>query len=119
MENTNTLHDIRLHIVGNRLLRALETLPRPETYAEILRAARALIAVKKALDLLRSETDEALLLEAETEVEAQAQAQAQVETQPAPAADEEPPAMNRQMRRMAEALARKQVKASYHRFASG
>ena len=117
MENTNTLHDIRLHIVGNRLLRALETLPRPETYAEILRAARALIAVKKALDLLRSETDEALLLEAEAEAEAQAE----TETQTEPVADDaEPPAMNRQMRRMAEALARKQVKAgSYRRFASG
>ncbi len=116
MENVNALHDIRLHIVGNRLLRALETLPKPETYAEILRAARALIAVKKALDLLRSETDEALLLEAEAEAESQAE----TETQAEPAADEEPPAMNRQMRRMAEALARKQVKAgSYRRFASG
>ena len=108
MENTATSHDNRLRMIANRMLRALEALPAPETYADVQRAARALISVKKALDMLRSETD-ADWPEAETEAEVSE-----------PAVDEAEPPMNRQMRRMADALARKQSKAgTYRRFASG
>ena len=99
MENTHPNYDDRLRAHGERLLNALEAQPAPETYADILRAARALIAVKKALDLLHRET-----ATAETKA----------------AGNDEPPVQNRQMRRMAEALARKEAKAGdYRHHASG
>ena len=89
MENASLTHHDRLSAHAERLLRALETQAAPETYAEILRAARALIAVKKALDLIYT-------------------AAADVETKSAsPRADAAPLALNRQMRRKLEARARK------------
>ena len=85
METTRTSQDRRLRAHGERLLQALDDQETPATYAEILRAARALIAVKKALDLIRADQEEA----------------------DEPAGDEEPlPPMNRRMRRMAKAMAR-------------
>ncbi|MEI9902609.1 MAG: hypothetical protein WDN06_00440 [Asticcacaulis sp.] len=45
-------------LTANAFWPALDAQPVPETYADILRAARALIAVKKALDLLYKETPE-------------------------------------------------------------
>ena len=100
MENTNPTYDDRLRAHGERLLNALEAQPQPETYADILKAARALVAVKKALDLLHRET-------------------AMAETKAGSEAGE-PPVQNRQMRRMAEALARKETQAGdYRRYASG
>ena len=106
MENATTSPDHRLRMLASKLLRALEALPAPETYADVQRAARALITVKKALDLLAVEADTGL-----PEPEA---------IEPTAPDDAEPPVMNRQMRRMAEALVRKERKAgSYRRFASG
>lgn len=93
MENTHPTHDHRLRAHGERLMAALEAQAVPETYAEILRAARALIAVKKALDLIHRE--------AGMEVKSARPAKA---TQVQPAT---PPVMNRQMRRKLEAQARK------------
>ena len=93
MENVHTTHNDRLRAHGEQLLQALEAQAAPETYTEILRAARALIAVKKALDLIHKDV-------------------AEVETKAAPpAAKRAPVVVNRQMRRTAEALARKVLKS--------
>ena len=89
MENTRTAQDRRLRAHGERLLQALDDQETPTTYAEILRAARALIAVKKALDLIRANDDEPETAEDEE--------------------DEPLPPMNRRMRRMATAFARKEM----------
>ncbi len=121
MENAHTDHDQRLRAHGERLLTALEAQDPPGTYADILRAARALIAVKKALDLLYKE--------AEAEPRAvrapKATAKASAEEPAAEEDNEEPPVLNRQMRRLAEALARKEAQRNlkkpgdYRRHASG
>ncbi len=116
MENTHPTHDDRLRAHGERLLNALDAQAMPETYGDILKAARALIAVKKALDLLHKE-------EAPIEIKAQPKAAAKAPAK-APAEPESeteaPPVLNRQMRRMAEALARKKARAGdYRRHASG
>ena len=87
MENTHITQQTRLRQQGERLLQALEASPAPETFAEILRAARALIAVKKALDLVHAEADG---FEMKSD-----------------SASSEPIILNRQMRRRAEALDRK------------
>ncbi len=116
MENTHPTHDSRLHAHGERLLKALDAQPVPETYADILRAARALIAVKKALDLIHKEAAE---VETKARPAAKLPAKAPAET-PVAEEDEAPPVLNRQMRRMAEALARKETQAGdYRRYASG
>ncbi|MEI9903124.1 MAG: hypothetical protein WDN06_03410 [Asticcacaulis sp.] len=112
MENVHTDHDQRLRVHGERLLKALEAQPAPETYAEILRAARALIAVKKALDLLYKETAE---VETRSRPAAKAPARTPAEAQaeePTAEDGEDPPVLNRQMRRLAEALARKEARAA-------
>ncbi len=112
MENTHPTHDDRLRAHGERLLKALDAQVMPETYGDILKAARALIAVKKALDLLHKE-------EAPIEIKARPKAAAKTVTAPEPET-EAPPVLNRQMRRMAEALARKKARAGdYRRHASG
>ncbi len=118
MENARNLHDQRLRAHGERLLKALEAQPAPETYAEILRAARALIAVKKALDLLYKEAAE---VETKARPTAKSKSPAQTpETESASEDDEDPPVLNRQMRRLAQALARKEARAGdYRRHASG
>ncbi len=119
MENARTDFDQRLRAHGERLLKALDAQAMPETYADILRAARALVAVKKAFDLLYRE-------EASIETKARPAARAK-ETpaaqtpalEPAATADDDPPVMNRQMRRMAKALARKAFRGDEPLRASG
>ncbi len=90
MENTTSHLTRRLKLQAHRMLKALEALPTPETYAEIARAARAVITVKKALELLYPEDADAHDDEAAAT--------------PEPAL---PPVMNRQMRRRLEAEARR------------
>ena len=103
MENVHRTHNARLRAHGEQLLQALEAQAAPETYTEILRAARALIAVKKALDLIHKDVAEDV---AQSEAEVETQAAAPV----AAASAQTAPVMNRQMRRTAEALARKVLK---------
>ncbi len=116
MENMHPTYDDRLRAHGERLLKALDAQPVPETYADILRAARALIAVKKALDLIHKAA-----AEVETKPRRAAKKPAPATTaEPAEEDDEDPPVLNRQMRRMADALARKEARAGdYRRHASG
>ncbi len=85
------------------------------------RAARALIAVKKALDLIHKAE-----VEAGPRSRPAARARPQIETpvetpaeEPAASEDKAPPVMNRQMRRMAKALARKAFRGEEPLHASG
>ncbi len=99
MENTHPTFDDRLRAHGERLLKALDAQPVPETYAEILRAARALIAVKKALDLIHRE--------AGMEVKSARPVKSTPARNSSAAEPEAPVVINRQMRRRLEAEARK------------
>jgi len=93
MENAHLTHADRLRAHGDRLLQALEDQDTPTSYAEILRAARALMAVQKALELLYRPTDD-------------------IETKAADGDDAEPAPLNRRMRRKAMAMARKAAPAA-------
>ena len=86
-------HPNRLLAQAERMLRALEALATPESFAEILRAARALIAVKKAFDLVTKD-----LMDGDMEAGA---------LEATPETKVEPAILNRHMRRKAEALERK------------
>ncbi len=117
MENAHTDYDNRLRAHGERLLKALDAQAMPETYVEILRAARALIAVKKALDLIHK-AEAVTAPPSRHAARAKPPAEAPAE-EPAAPADEAPPVMNRQMRRMAKALARKAFRGEEPLHASG
>ena len=111
MENTAPSYINRLRAHADRLLNALEAQAAPETYVDILRAARALIAVKKALDLVYDVAPPA---------RPKRLAKPAPETRPErPAASETPIILNRHERRKAEVIERVLERTLARQAASG